>query len=241
MKICADTHTHTIACQHAYSTLLENVAWAKKIGLRAIANTEHAPSISGAPFIWYITNQKIIPEVIDGVIVLKGVEANVLDWEGHLDVSDERLAKLDWVIASCHVDCLTPGTVEEHTRAYLKLAENPHVDVIGHCGDERFRFDYERVIPVFGREGKIVEINNHSFAIRPGSAENCREIALLGKKHGVRVVVNTDAHFAMEIGQVPQALAMLESIDFPEELVVNADFDRFLALAREKSGRRFID
>lgn len=72
----------------------------KKIGLRAIANTEHAPSISGAPFIWYITNQKIIPEVIDGVIVLKGVEANVLDWEGHLDVSDERLAKLDWVIAS---------------------------------------------------------------------------------------------------------------------------------------------
>lgn len=139
------------------------------------------------------------------------------------------------------MDCLTPGTVEDHTRAYLKLAENPHVDVIGHCGDERFRFDYERVIPVFGREGKIVEINNHSFAIRPGSAENCREIALLCKKHGVRVVVNTDAHFAMEIGQVPQALAMLESIDFPEELVVNADFDRFLALAREKSGRRFID
>ena len=157
------------------------------------------------------------------------------------DISDERLSKLDWVIASCHVDCIQPSTVEDHTNAYLQVAKNPHVDVIGHCGDDRYRFDYERVIPEFGRQGKIVEINNHSFAIRPGSAENCREIALLCKKHGVRVVVNTDAHFAMEIGQVLQALEMLESIDFPEELVVNADFDRFLALIRENSGRRFID
>ena len=237
MKICADTHTHTIACQHAYSTLLENVAWAKKIGLRAIANTEHAPSISGAPFIWYITNQKIIPEVIDGVIVLKGVEANVLDWEGHLDVSDERLAKLDWVIASYHPPCARPATPKEHTAGWLAVAENPLVDVIGHCGDGRYAFDLEEVIPAFAENGKIVEINAHSFSCRPGSPENCRRIALACKRYGVPVVCSSDAHFSTQVGQVEPALALLRELEFPPELILNLDYGRFLQVARQKSGR----
>lgn len=240
MKIIADTHTHTIACQHAYSTLLENVAWAKKIGLPIIASTEHAPSIPGAPHEWYIRNQKAYPEVIDGVVVLKGVEANIMDFDGSLDVEPKHLQKLDWVIASLHPACVDPGTAEDHTRAYLAVAANPDVDVIGHCGDQRFPFDYEAGVRAFGENGKIVEINNHSFLSRPGSEENCREIALLCKKYRVPVVVNSDAHFAMEIGAFPHALAMLEAIDFPEDLVLNADYDRFMDLARKKSGRKLI-
>ena len=49
MKIIADTHTHTIASTHAYSTLLENVGYAKKAGLRAIAITDHGPAMPDAP------------------------------------------------------------------------------------------------------------------------------------------------------------------------------------------------
>ena len=91
------------------------------------------------------------------------------------------------------------------------------------------------------RACKIVEINNHSFETRKGSKKNCAEIARLCKKYEVPVVVNTDAHFCTEIGHFPHALAMLEEIDFPERLVVNADYDSFLALVREKSGRSFTE
>lgn len=235
MKIIADTHTHTIACQHAYSTVLENAAYAKKIGLKCIANTEHGPAIPGAPHFWYVSNQKSLPRYIEDVLVLRGCEVNILDYEGSLDISDYELGKLDWVIASFHEPVIPSGTVEQHTKAYLRLAQNPHVDVIGHCGDERFRFDYEQGVKAFKEYGKIVEINSHSFDIRPGSDVNCREIALLCKKYSVPVVVSSDAHFCMDIGNLENSVKMLEEIDFPEELILNADWDRFLAAAEKLS------
>jgi hypothetical protein len=34
---------------------------------------------------------------------------------------------------------------------------------------------------------------------------------------------------------------MLEEIDFPEELILNADYDRFLNMARKISGRELTD
>ena len=241
MKIIADTHTHTLLSSHAYSTLLENVAYAKKIGIRILGNTDHCPAIAGAPQVWYFHNQVAFPEVIDGVIVLKGAEVNILDYEGHLDLTDKELNALDWVIASMHAPVINSGTVEEHTRAYIAVAQNPAVDVIGHSGDGRYVYDYEKVIKVFKEYGKIVEINNHSFMTRAGSKKNCTEIALLCKKYRVPVVVNSDAHFCTEIGHFPHCIQMLEEIDFPEELVVNADYDRFLALIKEKSGRSFSE
>ena len=135
---------------------------------------------------------------------------------------------------------LAPATEEEHTAGWLAVAKNPLVDVIGHAGDERYRFDVDAVVKAFAENGKIVEINAHSFECRPGSAENCRRIAESCKKYGVRVVCSSDAHFFTQIGNVGAAVEMLEEIGFPEELVMNADYGRFLALAREKSGRPLI-
>lgn len=56
---------------------------------------------------------------------------------------------MEVVIASFHTACLVPGTKEEHTNAYLKVAENPLVHIIGHSGSAEFLYDYEKVIPVF--------------------------------------------------------------------------------------------
>ncbi len=235
MKIIADTHTHTNACQHAYSTLLENVRAAKAKGLRFIANTEHCPAIPGAPHIWYFTNQDAFPHTIEDVIVLRGAEVNILDYSGTMDFPAKAMSELDWVIASLHDPVLIPGTVEQHTNAWLKIAENPHVDVIGHCGDKRFAFDYERVIKAFAANGKIVEINNHSFESRPGSDINCLTIAKLCKQYGVKIVVSSDAHSCFEIGKFDDSLHILKEIDFPEQMVLNADYDRFYEVAVSKS------
>lgn len=66
------------------------------------------------------------------------------------------------------------------------------------------------------------------------SRKNCTEIAALCKKHRVPVVVDSDAHFALSIGRFPAALEMLEEIGFPEELVINADSDRFWSYLEQK-------
>ncbi|MHC1695048.1 MAG: hypothetical protein AB9835_07220 [Eubacteriales bacterium] len=111
------------------------------------------------------------------------------------------------------------------------------MDVLGHSGQEEYRYDYERVIKEAGHAGKIVEINNHSFEARRGSTENCREIALLCKKYDVRICVNSDAHIDIQIGRFPFALAMLEDIAFPSELIVNADRRRLEDYIAERKNR----
>lgn len=241
IQIVAETHSHTIACQHAYSTLYENVQAAARKGLNFLCVTEHGPEMVDGPYEWFFGNiGSVVPDVLDGVIVLKGAEANIMDYDGRLDIAEKHLMKLDWVIASYHVVCVEPSTVEAHTRGWLAVAQNPLVDVIGHCGDSRYAFDLDTVIPAFAQYGKIVEINAHSFACRPGSYENCRAVALACKRHRVPLVCSSDAHFFTQVGEVQESIDLLTEIDFPEELILNADYDRFLALARVKSGRSLV-
>ncbi len=239
IQIIADTHTHTVANTHAYSTINENAAVAARKGVRFIAMTEHGPAMPSGPHIFHFDNLHKLPDIISGVGILKGCEANVIDYDGALDIPEKTLEKMDWVIASLHLPCIPSSTVEDHTRVYKILAQNPYVDVFGHTGTNSYIYDYEDVIKVFKEYDKIVEINANSIVVRPGSHENCIQIARLCKKWGVPVVANSDAHYCEEIGKVDVSLQLLEEIDFPHDLILNADFDRFKELAQQKSGRSY--
>ena len=236
MKPVADTHTHTLASGHAYGTMMDNILAAAEKGLEFLCITDHGPAMNGAPKESYFRNLRSVPDEIEGVKVLKGVEANILDFSGTLDLSAGVLSRMDWVIASCH-SLLAPGTLADHTNCWLKVAENPHVDVIGHPGDGRYIFETEKVIKKFKECGKIVEINSNSFKVRPGSYYNCREIALCCAKYRVPVVVSSDAHFPTDVGNMDASLALLEGIGFPKELILNIDRTRFLDIIRSKTGR----
>ena len=241
MHFVAETHSHTNACSNAFSTLYENVLACKRKGLPFLCVTEHGPDIPDAPHYWFFKNLvKVVPSLLEGIILLRGAEVNILNYEGKLDLSDKILENLEWVIASYHTCCCEPSTIEDHTKGWLAVAKNPLVDVIGHCGDERFRFDYETVMKEFAKNDKIVEINAHSFECRPGSEKNCREILLLCKKYGVKIVASSDAHFFESLGDCQASLKMMEEVDYPRELILNIDYDRFLAEARKRSGKRLV-
>lgn len=228
MKIIADTHTHTIASTHAFSTAQEMIAAAAEKGLYAIALTDHGYAMPGSPGKWYFECLGTIPSTFNGVRVLKGVEANVMDFDGTLDMKDEVLKDLEWVIASIHYGlCKGKASVEKTTNAYLNLAKNPYVKVIGHSGTPKFKYDYEKVIPELARNGKLIEINDNTFYSRKQSCENCVEIAKVCKKHGAYIVVNSDAHFSSRVGRCSSAFEMLREIDFPQELIINSDESRF--------------
>ena len=240
MNIICDTHTHTIASGHAHSTLLENAAEAARMGHKFLVLSDHAPKIPGAPTELYFRSLKnVLPEQALGVYLILGCEVNVLDDLGALDLPADILDRLDLVIASMHTPTFPPTNVEAHTRAWLAIAENPSVDIIGHAGDARFPFDYETVLRAFKKFDKVVEINTHSFRVRKGSYENCRTIARLMKKYEIPAVVSTDAHFAPYVGKCEPSLDVLRDVDFPEELVLNADARRFAEWVSQKSGRVF--
>lgn len=226
MKIVADLHTHTIASDHAFSTAKELFEEAASIGLSAVALTDHGPELPDAPHLWHFQTMRMLPDYWFGVRLLRGVELNIMDYDGRLDLPRKELSELEFVVASMHSPCLEPATKREHTHIWLAMAENPLVDCLGHSGQPAFDYDHKEVVRACAETGTLIEINNNSYSARPGSESNCRDIALLCAEYGVSIVVNSDAHWAGQLGRFGEALAMLGEISFPEELVLNADRNR---------------
>lgn len=226
MHIVADLHTHTMVSQHAYSTVTENLQAAKARGFCALGMTDHGPGMpDGAiPLHFLCTNG--LPDQVDGVRLLRGIETNIMDFSGRLDLEKSLLARLDIVIAAYHVECITPGARKENTAGMIAAIRNPLVDCIAHCGNPAFPIDIPAVVRTCREEGKLLEINSNSFSVRPGSETTCRQAALECMAQGVRVIVSSDAHFHGRVGDHAAALELLESVSFPEELVVNSSRER---------------
>ena len=151
--IIADLHTHTLASTHAYSSLTEMVRAASERGLYAIAITDHGKAMPGSPRDWYFGNLREVPLRYRGVLTLAGMEANVLDFEGRLDLEPGDARALDWVVASIHhlpLEGLQNPDVEKCTHLWSQVAKDPRVHVIGHSGDPQFAYDVDKVIPCLG-------------------------------------------------------------------------------------------
>lgn len=237
MKLIADLHTHTCASTHAFSTLHEMQQQAQKIGLQALAITDHAVAVDDSPHISHFHTITRLPTLLPGnFLLLKGAEVNVLDTKGTLDLDEKILKKLDWVVASIHQVCVEPLHYQQATEAWLAIAQNPYVDMIGHSEEGRYLYDYDLVTQEFSKTGKVVEMNASSCVARPGNEENQRQLALACKKNGTHIAINSDAHSLYELGNWQPIISMLEEIDFPPELIVNTSMKRLIRVL-ESHGR----
>ncbi len=240
MQIQADLHTHTVASTHGYSTVTEMAAAAHEIGVKLLAITDHGPAMPDAPHLWHFHNYKILPRHLCGTAMLYGVEADVIDEYGNLDMDAHELSFCEWVVASYHTSCVTfERTPELVTQGYLGLCKNPLVDVIGHPTTAMFPCDYEQVVKAFRDAGKLVELNESSLRWKKGALENAPRFYGLCRDYGVPVVLNTDAHFAGLVGKTPLAERLLREIDFPDSLLWNLDAAHLMQLAGEKRGIDF--
>lgn len=235
-RTIADLHTHTVASSHAQSTIIEIMTMASKRKLKAVAITDHAPGISDGAHRWHFGQLTLFPRVIEGVYMLRGVEANIQNPDGALDLDERRMGRLDLVIASLHDDVFVFSTKADLTRVLETVVQNPFVTILGHLGSQKFPFDYERIVALAKDSGALIEINENSFFARKGSEENCKKIALLCKQYQVPVTIDSDAHNAFLVGKVARSVRMLEQIDFPEDLIVNADLARLDAFFRKRKG-----
>ncbi len=53
MKIVVDSHTHSVASGHAYSTVQEMAREAPTNGIEMFALTDHGPAMKGAPYLYH--------------------------------------------------------------------------------------------------------------------------------------------------------------------------------------------
>ena len=106
------------------------------------------------------------------------------------------------------------------------IVHYPHVDAVSHPGNGQFQVDIETAVKAARGNNKLIEINNHSFAIRKGSEVNCKEFVLLCKKYDVRVICGSDAHISFDVGKFDRVYKLFEETDFPEELVLNTSVEK---------------
>lgn len=235
MKYALDIHTHTIVSGHAYSTLMENAKAASEKGIKVLGTTEHGCTMPNAPHIWYFNNYKVLPREMYGVTMLYGVEANIIDYEGNIDIDDNTLKNLDIVIGSIHEEVYKIGNVEENTSAFTNVIKSGKVDIIGHLGNPKVPVNFEEIIKCAKENNVLIEINNSSLTTsRVGSIGNCTKIANICKKYGNLIVINSDAHFCSKIGEFDEAITMLESIDFPKSNIINSNPDMLLSILKSK-------
>jgi putative hydrolase len=236
MNLVADLHTHTVASGHAYSTILENARVAADRGLQLIAMTDHGPSMPGGPHGYHFGNLKAIPDFVFGVRILKGIEANVMDREGKLDLDEERLAKLDIVLAGLHTYCAPYGSVTENTRMMINAMQNKWVDAIVHPGNPEYPVDEAAVVKAAGELDVAVEVNNSSLTVsRQGSRSHCEHIARLAKEYGTKILLGTDSHVAFSVGDFSSAVELLEQHGILAEQVLNTSVDKiYRHLARHR-------
>ncbi|AWW26432.1 phosphatase [Acetobacterium sp. KB-1] len=236
-----DAHTHTIACGHAYNTIQELVDAAAKKNLEMICITEHGPALPGAPTPLFFANYRVIPGKINNVRVLKGIESNIMDADGNTDIPMDFIKSLEIISASLHTPTFKPQTKSVNTSAVLGAIANPDIDFICHLGNPTYELDYEAILQDAKKNNTLIEINNGSFFIRRGSKPNCEWIANRCKELEIPIIIGSDTHFATDIGDFPYVDQVLDAIDFPDELIINLDYNRLINYLESKGRVLFAD
>ena len=224
-----DLHIHSNANPHAFSTIEENIRYAKEIGMEVIAITNHGPALPDTPHWWQLLNIKVLPEVIDGVRVLKGAEANIIGDNGEIDLNNMIFQNLDIVLCGFHGNHKYHKyeSEERNTKALINIIKSQKVDIIVHPGNKEFPIDFAEIARTAKENNVALELNNSSLSgTRIGSYERCRDLALEAKKCGCFITVNTDSHYCRLIGNTSLARKIVEEVDYPEELIINSSRER---------------
>ncbi|MBI5015440.1 MAG: phosphatase [Deltaproteobacteria bacterium] len=235
MRVQADLHVHTVASGHAFSTVSEIAREAARRGLRAVGIADHGPALPGAPHPFYFGALRFLPRTMEGVRILRGVEANIVHARGRLDLPRELLSRLDYILVGYHEGCgLKVRSPAKNTATMIAAMEQPGVRVVTHPGNPAFPVE----VPVLARAalqlGVALEINNASFSqARRGSREVCSVLARHVALEGGLVCLSSDAHIACQVGQVADAWQVASECGIAAEQVVNRTYEglaRFLRL-----------
>lgn len=224
-----DLHMHTVASTHAYSTLHDYIAVAQSKGIKLFAITDHGPDMADAPHYWHFVNMRIWPRVINGVGILRGIEANIKNTAGEIDCTGPMLDALDLILAGFHEPVFPPQDKVTHTEAMIATMVKGDVHIISHPGNPKYEIDISAVAAAANKYNVALELNNSSFThSRKGSGANCRLIAEAVRDAGGWLALGSDSHTAFTLGDFDECLKILREIDFPQERILNVSPQRIL-------------
>jgi DNA polymerase (family 10) len=184
-----EMHCHSTWSADGKNTIEEMARAAKARGYRFMCLTDHSHYLRDGRIEAQWEEVAAVNALVKPFRVLRGVEANIRA-DGSLDVADDVLAQLDWVIASLHT-----SFDRNPTERILGVIDNPHVNCIGHLTGRRLlkrdgaAVDVERVVERASETGTALELNS-----QPDRLDMRDTHARLAGEAGVLIPITTDAH-----------------------------------------------
>ena len=227
MILKADLHIHGVNSGHAYNTLYAIFEEAARKGLRLAALTDHGPAMDGTLGWIHFNMAKRAPAEIAGVRCLWGVELNVIDGDGKVDLPDATLECLDIVLFGFHgARAYSDMGHKANTEAVIRALNNPLIDVLTHPMHPQFPCDPVAILRAALERGVLPELNL-SYLRQYGEVHfsGFQLIVDMAKAHGSKLVVNSDAHFLHEIGDESALHTYWDALGLDESMILNADLD----------------
>jgi DNA polymerase (family 10) len=233
----ADLHMHTTRSD-GRDSIDAMVEAALAHGYEYVAITEHSKALAMANGFDAARVRKSVGELSaarkrhSGIQILHGLEVDILG-DGELDLDDETLGLLDWVIISIHSRFeMTP---EAATARALRAVSNPMVHAFGHPtgrmigAREPVPFDVARVAEEAAARGVAMEINSS-----PERLDLSDVNARLAREKGCRFVIDTDAHATSQLDNLRYGVFQARRAGLTKGDVLNAlPWEKFRgALAR---------
>jgi len=214
-----DLHSHT-TWSDGRAELEEMVAAAKELGRAYLAVCDHARRLRDGRLEQQAEEIAELDGRTKGLQILRGIEVDIRA-DGSLDMPDDDLARLDWVMASVHSGFDKPRA--ELTRRIQAAMESPHVDCIGHPTGRKinrrdpYDVDFEALFETALETGTFLEIN-----CQPDRLDLDDNHARAAAEAGVKLVISTDAHRTHELANMRLGIAQARRAWIGADQVVNA-------------------
>jgi DNA polymerase (family 10) len=235
--IRGDVHMHTVETD-GKNTIEEMIEAARARGYQYMAITDHSKNLAMANGLddkraeAHIRRIRAAGKKYGDIRVLAGIEVDILA-DGDLDLSDSVLEQMDVVIASVHSHFnQEPARM---TDRLLRAVENPNTSILGHptgrllLRRDSYQFDMEAVFRAAAKQYVAMELNAY-----PERLDLCDVHLRLARKHGLKVVINTDSHHTshlekMKYGVLQARRAWLT----PNDVLNTLPAEKFAAAMKE--------
>ena len=210
-----DLHSHS-TWSDGKATLEEMALAGQALGHEYLALCDHSPRLRDGRLERQWEEIDALNERLAPFRILKGIEVNIRA-NGELDVADDVLAQLDWVMASVH-----SSFENDPTGRVLAAMENPHVDCIGHPTSRKIgkrnpsSIEVERVVEAALATGTFLEINSQPDRLDLRDAN-----ARMAGEAGLTLVISSDGHSTGALGYLELGIAQARRAWLTKEQILN--------------------
>lgn len=241
-RLIADYHTHT-RYSHGSGTIRDNVRQAQKLGLEAIGIADHGPAswrhlgvANLEVFDRIIAETREVQREFSGIRILAGTEANIISYDGELDVPLTMQKKLDQVLAGFHLTIhpkirgeglrylahralgkinseIARRARNDNTKAIVAAVYRNKIDIITHPG-LKISIDTPELARACVKRGTALEINSkhglHSL-----------EFVRVAAREGALFAIGSDAHDPKWVGHLESGLRAARLAGLQSDQIIN--------------------